>query len=157
MVVEIDRTDQKILEVIQHDGRITNQQLAQQINLSNAPCWRRLRKLEDSGVIDRYVAILNPDVVGLNAMAIIQFSLTDHSDDCISEVDQFIAESDEIVDCYTLTGATDYMIRVIGRDILSIEQFIMKKLLALGSIKSTNSSFILRQKKYTTALPVKHL
>lgn len=154
---KLDRIDKKILGCLQQNGRITNQQLAQEVNLSNAPCWRRLRKLEDSGVIDRYVAILNPDSVGLTAMAIIQFSLTDHSDECISEVDRFIEESDEIVDCYTLTGANDYMVRVIGRDILSIEQFIMKKLLTLKSVKSTNSSFVLRQKKYTTALPVEDL
>ncbi len=154
---KLDRIDKKILNSLQQNGRITNQQLAQEVNLSNAPCWRRLRKLEESGVIDRYVAILNPDAVGLTAMAIIQFSLTDHSDECISEVDQFIEQSDEIVDCYTLTGANDYMIRVIGRDILSIEQFIMKKLLTLKSVKSTNSSFVLRQKKYTTSLPVEDL
>ena len=154
---KFDKIDKKILDVLQKNGRITNQQLAEQVNLSNAPCWRRLRKLEQSGVIDRYVAILDAERVGLNAMALIQFSLTDHSDECINEVDQFMADTEEVVECYTVTGENDYMIRVIGKDIVSIEEFIMKKLLKLKSVKSTSSSFILRQKKYTTAMPVEQL
>ncbi|MDP6190190.1 MAG: Lrp/AsnC family transcriptional regulator [Gammaproteobacteria bacterium] len=150
----LDNFDRSILRVLQADGKIGNQDLAEKVNLSNSPCWRRVRKLEDSGVIDSYVAMLNPKSLGLTAMAYVHIALLDHRQKTIETLDNFVASKDQIIECSSITGSNDYLLKIIETDTESLEKFIMQSLLRLGIVRSSTTNLILRQQKYTTAVPL---
>nr|WP_067293086.1 Lrp/AsnC family transcriptional regulator [Marinobacterium profundum] len=152
--IKLDKTDRRLLRELQRNGRISNQELAERTSLSTAPCWRRLKKLEDSGVINRYVALLDSHKLGMQTMAFIHLSLLDHSDASIVAIDEFVEQSPEVMECYAITGSEDYLLRIVTEDMEALERFMMQKLLKLKGVKSTNSSLVLRQKKYTTELPI---
>lgn len=149
---KLDNFDRSILRVLQADGKIGNQDLAEKVNLSSSPCWRRVRKLEDSGVIDSYVAMLNPKSLGLTAMAYVHIALLDHRQKTIETLDNFVASKDQIIECSSITGSNDYLLKIIETDTESLEKFIMQSLLRLGIVRSSTTNLILRQQKYTTAL-----
>ena len=153
-MVEIDHHDRNILRVLQTDGKIGNQELAEKVNLSNSPCWRRVKKLEEAKVIDGYVAMLNPKRLDLTAMAYVHIALLDHTQQTIEMLDDFVALQEQIVECSSITGPNDYVLKIIEKDTESLEQFIMQKLLRLGIVRASTTNLILRQKKYTTALPL---
>lgn len=148
----LDKYDRILLQILQENGRISNQELADRASLSPAPCWRRLRKLEELGVIQQYTALLNAKKIGLNAVAYVHVSLLDHRSETLEEFDRFIAEAPEILECYSVSGNYDYLLRVVAADTAAFEEFLMKKLLQLRAVKATNTDFVLRQKKYTTIL-----
>lgn len=150
----LDKYDRLLLQALQENGRISNQELAEQANLSTAPCWRRLRKLEKEGIIHRYTALLNPAKIGLNATAYVHVSLVDHRSETLEEFDRFINTAYEVLECYSVSGNYDYLLRVVTADTAAFEEFLMKKLLQLRAVKSSNTDFVLRQKKYTTVLAV---
>ncbi|RZO19553.1 MAG: Lrp/AsnC family transcriptional regulator [SAR92 clade bacterium] len=151
---KLDNFDRSILRVLQADGKIGNQDLAEKVNLSSSPCWRRVRKLEDSGVIDSYVAMLNPKSLGLTAMAYVHIALLDHRQKTIETLDNFVASKDQIIECSSITGSNDYLLKIIETDTESLEKFIMQSLLRLGIVRSSTTNLILRQQKYTTAVPL---
>jgi DNA-binding Lrp family transcriptional regulator len=153
-MAKIDKFDKVILSVLQQQGRITNQNLAEQANLSTAPCWRRVDKLESQGVIKRYVALVNREKLGLSVMVYIHISLNDHHSDTLRVFDRFVEQSDSILECYSVSGEYDYLIRVVANDVKALEFFLMEKLLKLEAVRSANTSFVLKHKKYTTALPI---
>jgi Lrp/AsnC family transcriptional regulator, leucine-responsive regulatory protein len=153
-MAEIDRHDRNILRVLQTNGKIGNQELAEKVNLSNSPCWRRVKKLEDGGVINGYVAMLNPKILGLTAMAYVHIALLDHTQQTIEMLDDFVANQEQIIECSSITGPNDYVLKIIEKDTESLERFIMQKLLRLGIVRASTTNLILRQKKYTTALPI---
>ena len=148
----LDSYDKAILAILQKNARITNQDLADQVNLSTAPCWRRVKKLEEEGVIKQYVALLDPAKVALNTLAYIEVSLTDHTEVTMSEFDDFIESTPEVLECYSVSGQYDYLLRVLVKDNLTLESFLMKKLLRRNIVKASNTFFALNQKKYTTQL-----
>lgn len=152
--VFLDKYDRVLLRELQINGRISNLELAEKSNLSTAPCWRRVRKLEADGLIDRYAALLNPEKIGLNAMAYVQISLIDHRSETVETFSHFVNEAPEILECYAVSGNYDFLIRVVTEDTSAFEDFLMKKLLPTDVVQSTNTDFVLRQKKYTTALIV---
>ena len=151
---ELDRFDQKILALLQRQGRITNQRLADQVELSAAPCWRRVNRLEQDGVIARYVALLDRERLGLGVMVYVHVSLTDHHTATLEQFDTFVDGSDNILECYTVSGEYDYLIRVVAAGVKELEVFLMEQLLRIPAVRTANTSFVLKQKKYTTALPV---
>ena len=151
---KLDNFDRSILRVLQADGKIGNQDLAEKVNLSSSPCWRRVRKLEDSGVIDSYVAMFNPKSLGLTPMAYVHIALLDHRQKTIETLDNFVATQDQIIECSSITGSNDYLLKIIETDTESLEKFIMQSLLRLGIVRSSTTNLILRQQKYTTALPL---
>ena len=153
-MVEIDHHDRNILRVLQTDGKIGNQELAEKVNLSNSPCWRRVKKLEEAKVIDGYVAMLNPKRLDLTAMAYVHIALLDHTQQTIEMLDDFVALQEQIIECSSITGPNDYVLKIIEKDTESLERFIMQKLLRLGIVRASTTNLILRQKKYTTALPL---
>jgi len=153
-VKNIDNYDRSILRVLQVDGKIGNQELAEKVNLSNSPCWRRVKKLEDSGVINGYVAMLNPKILGLTAMAYVHIALLDHRQKTIETLDNFVEAQEQIIECSSITGSNDYLLKIVEVDTESLEKFIMQRLLRLGIVRSSATNLILRQKKYTTALPL---
>ncbi len=153
-MVDLDVFDRNLLTVLQKEGRISTQDLAKAVNLSTSPCWRRIKKLEAAGVIDRYVALLQPKQLGLGAMAYVHVSLMDHREQTIQTFDEFVAFEDQILECCSITGTNDYVLKVVAKDPEDLEFFIMKKMLGLGIVRASTTNFVLRQKKYSTALPL---
>jgi Lrp/AsnC family leucine-responsive transcriptional regulator len=150
----LDNFDRSILRVLQTDGKIGSADLAEKVSLSSSPCWRRVKKLEDSGVIERYVGMLNPKALGLTAMAYVHIALLDHRQETIETLDNFVATQNQIIECSSITGSNDYVLKIIEADNESLEKFIMQRLLRLGIVRSSTTNLILRQQKYTTAVPL---
>lgn len=133
---------------------MSNQEIAAQVNLSPAPCWRRIKRLEEEGVVRGYVGLVDPAAVGLNVVAYINISLTDHHAATVAEFDSFILAAPEVLECYSVSGEHDYLLQVIAPDIAAVEEFLMHRLLRQTAVDSANTTFVLRRKKSTTALPL---
>jgi DNA-binding Lrp family transcriptional regulator len=133
---------------------MTNQRLADQVSLSPAPCLRRVDKLESAGIIRQYVALADREKLGLSVLAYIHISLNNHLADTVTSFNRFVEQSESILECYSVSGEYDYLIRVVAGDVSALEAFIMEQLLQTNTVRSANTSFVLNEKKYTTALPL---
>ncbi len=151
---KLDHYDKSILSLLQQHGRMTNQNLAERVNLSPAPCLRRVDKLARAGIIKHYVAIADRYQLGLTVLAYIHISLNDHHADTVAAFNEFVENSASILECYSVSGEYDYLLRVVARDVSALESFIMEELLQTNTVRSANTSFVLNEKKYTTALPL---
>jgi Lrp/AsnC family transcriptional regulator, leucine-responsive regulatory protein len=153
----LDRTDRKILDLLQRDGRLTNVELAAKVALSPSPCLRRVRALEEGGVIREYVALVDPARVGLGLLAFVNVKLEKGGalpiDDFLSAVQGW----PEVVACYSMTGDTDYLLRVHVEDLERYSRFMMNRLLKQTGVIDVKSNFVLERIKDTTALPLAHL
>jgi DNA-binding Lrp family transcriptional regulator len=150
----LDRLDRRILEELQSDARISNQELAKRVGLSTAPCWRRLRRLEEEGFIASYATLLNGPAIGLPIVAFALVSLENHHPDTVKQFDQFVAERPEVLECYSMSGPNDYLLRIVASSIEAYEHFMSTQLSQVAAVRAVNTSFVLRTKKYTTKLPV---
>lgn len=150
----LDRIDRSIVDALQRDGRLANNELAAQVNLSPSPCLRRVRSLEEAGVIKRYVALVDPAKVGLTMLAYVSVKLEKKgqmpAEDFASAVDTW----SEVTECYSMTGDMDYLLRVQVEDLDHFSRFIMGKLLKQSGVADVKSSFALQRVKETTVLPV---
>ncbi|MSP35684.1 MAG: Lrp/AsnC family transcriptional regulator [Limnohabitans sp.] len=152
--MNIDSTDLRILTELQNDSSLTNIELARRVHLSPSPCLTRVKSLEAAGVITRYVALVNPKQLGLTLSVFISISLKEQSKSALAEFEQRIAEHDEVMECYLMTGDSDYLIRVAVTDISALEKFILDQLSPISGIEKIRSSFALKQVRYKTALPM---
>ena len=152
--MNIDSTDLRILTELQNDSSLTNIELARRVHLSPSPCLTRVKSLEAAGVITRYVALVNPKQLGLTLSVFISISLKEQSKSALAEFEQRIAEHDEVMECYLMTGDSDYLIRVAVTDISALEKFILDQLAPISGIEKIRSSFALKQVRYKTALPL---
>ena len=152
--MNIDSTDLRILTELQNDSSLTNIELARRVHLSPSPCLTRVKSLEAAGVITRYVALVNPKHLGLTLSVFISISLKEQSKSALAEFEQRIAEHDEVMECYLMTGDSDYLIRVAVTDISALEKFILDQLSPISGIEKIRSSFALKQVRYKTALPM---
>ena len=150
----MDKTDFRILHELQRDGRISSQTLAERVGLSSSPCWRRVRKLEQDGVITAHVALLDPVKVGLHVIAIAFVSLEDHHPDSVAEFDRVVRDCPEILECYATSGQYDYLLKVICASIIAYDRLLSEQLLRCKAVHTINTSFVLRSTKGTTALPL---
>ena len=150
----LDGIDLKILDELQRDGSLSNVQLAQRVHLSPSPCLARVKALEASGVIARYVALANPAKLGIGLSVFINISLKEQSKAALADFEQRIAEHDEVMECYLMTGDSDYLIRVAIADLPALEKFILEQLTPIPGIEKIRSSFALKQVRYKTALPL---
>lgn len=150
----LDAIDRKIIDHLQGDGRITNHQLAQLVGLSPSPCLRRVRQLEDAGVISGYVALISPDAVGLPVTAFVRVRLSGQGDRHLHEFEQVVATFPEVMECYLMTGDSDYQLRVIVGSLAEFEEFLRQKLTKIAAVSLVTSSFALRPIVYRTALPI---
>jgi DNA-binding Lrp family transcriptional regulator len=146
----------RILTELQQDSALTNIELARRVHLSPSPCLTRVKALEANGVIGRYVALVNPKQLGLNLSVFISISLKEQSKTALAEFEARIAEHDEVMECYLMTGDSDYLIRVAVADITALEKFILEQLTPIPGIEKIRSSFALKQVRYKTALPLPH-
>lgn len=149
-----DKTDRKILDALQDNARITNIELAQKVGLSPSPCLQRVRRLQESGLISRYVTLLNPLALGLTVSVFIQVSLEKQVERALEMFEKAIRSRPEVMECYLMTGDADYLLRVVVADVQSLERFIVNYLSKIPGIASIKSSFALKQVKYKTALPL---
>ena len=150
----LDAIDWSILERLQRDARISNVRLAESVNLSTSPCLARVRELEASGCIDRYVTLLNPLKVGLTVSVFIQVTLEKQVEKQLGSFEAAIQKRPEVMECYLMTGDADYLLRVVVPDIQALERFIVDHLTKIAGIANIRSSFALKQVKYQTALPL---
>jgi Lrp/AsnC family leucine-responsive transcriptional regulator len=168
--LELDKTDRKILAILQQDGRLHNQDVAERVNLSPSPCLRRIRHLEESGVIRQYVALLDPEKIGLGLLAYVNVRLEKHSDTADvpnvragkggatlsprADFSASVAHWPEVVACYAMTGEMDFLLRVHVEDMAHFSRFMMETLLRHPAVLDVKSSFALQRIKDTTALPL---
>ncbi len=150
----LDSVDLRILRELQQNGALSNADLARRVHLTPSPCLARVRALEAKGVIDRYVALANPAALGLGLNVFISISLRAQTKEALALFEQRIAEHDEVMECYLMTGESDYLIRVAVTDISALEKFILDQLTPIPGIEKIRSSFALKQVRYKTALPL---
>jgi Lrp/AsnC family transcriptional regulator, leucine-responsive regulatory protein len=153
--MQLDTIDLKILRELQADGSISNVELARRVHLSPSPCLARVKALEQTGVITRYVALADAQKLGLGLNVFINISLKTQSKQALSEFEARIAEHDEVMECYLMTGDSDYLIRVAVPDLQALERFILDQLTPIAGIEKIRSSFALKQVRYKTALPLR--
>lgn len=152
--VEFDAFDLRLLHALQDNSRLTSLELAERVRLSPSQCQRRMKKLEDTGVIERYTAVLNRARTGFGVMAIITVRLEKHGRFPSQEFKEAIDHYPQILECWATTGDCDYILKVVARDLNAFTVFLMDELLGLPIVASVKSSILLRQLKATTALPL---
>ncbi|MCV6603857.1 MAG: Lrp/AsnC family transcriptional regulator [Porticoccaceae bacterium] len=152
----MDKYDAQILHELQVDGRLSNRDLAERIALSPAPCWRRVKRLQDEGFIESYSARINHKKVGLQVIAFAEIVLEDHHPQTIERFLQRVGESRDILECHSVTGQCDYLLKIVARDMETYEHFLSSQLLAEPGIRSVNTLISMRQNKLTSELPVEY-
>jgi Lrp/AsnC family leucine-responsive transcriptional regulator len=153
-ISKLDALDRKILETLQADGRVSVADLAVKVGLSPSPCLRRVRLLEEAGVISRYVAVLDQRAVGLPVSVFVSIKLEKQKQESLDRFEKAIQRWPEILECYLMTGSRDYWLRVVVPDLDAYERFVKQKLTRIEGIASIESSFALQQVKYTNVLPL---
>lgn len=153
MPMKLDDIDYRIIAEIQVDGRITNHDLAERVGLSPSPCLRRVRMLEEGGVIKGYVGLVEPDALGLPVTAFVRIRLASQGDHHLAVFEEQISGFDEVMECYLMTGESDYQLRVVVPSLAGFEDFLRQKLTTIPGVSQVTSSFALRPVVYRTALP----
>ncbi|WP_431858585.1 Lrp/AsnC family transcriptional regulator [Azospirillum sp.] len=154
---KLDRVDRRILALLQQDSRQPNNELAERVGLSPSPCLRRVKALEDAGVITGYVALVDPASVDLPVNVFISVSLERQVEERIDAFENAVMNRPEVLECYLMTGDADYLLRVVVPDLASYERFLKEHLTRIPGVASIRSSFALKQVRYRTALPLGHL
>lgn len=149
-----DPIDLRILERLQRDARISNVELAQAVHLSPSPCLARVRRLEAEGTIARYVTLLDPLKLGLTVSVFVQVRLERQIESALERFEQAMRDRPEVMECYLMTGDSDYLIRIVVPDVQALERFIVDFLSRVPGVGNIKSSFALKQVKYQTALPL---
>ncbi len=153
--MKFDRIDRRILQELQANARISNLELADRVGLSPTPCSRRVKQLEDSGLIDGHVTLLNPNKLGLKLTAIIGISMDRHTPERFENFEREVAAFPEVVECNVVTGqAADYLLKVMVPDMAYYEEFLLGRLTRIEGVSGVHSSFVLRSVLRKTELPV---
>ena len=156
--MKLDRTDRRILEHMQRDGRITNIELADAVGLSPTPCSRRVKRLEESGIIARHVTLLDQSRLGLKLTAFITIAMDRHTPDRFENFEKQVADFQEVIECSVVTGqSADYLVKAVVPDMEYYEAFLLGKLTRIDGVSGVQSSFVLRPVIRKTALPLEHM
>ncbi|MDA5193140.1 Lrp/AsnC family transcriptional regulator [Govanella unica] len=153
-MIALDAMDVRILTEIQANARISNHELAERVGLSPSPCWRRMRRLEDEGVIASYAALLNPEAIGLHITAYAHVMLENHHAETVALFDGLIADQPAVLECCSTSGEYDYLLKVVAPSMSAYEAFLSGSLMQNPAVRSVSTSFVLKQKKTTTMLPL---
>jgi Lrp/AsnC family transcriptional regulator len=146
-------TDQKLLEALQRDVSLSQIELAERSGMSRTSVWRRVRELEDGGVIEGRVALLNPKILGLKIHVLLSVSMVEHSDSVRKAFETHVEGLAEVMECFSVSGDRDYVLQIVSQDMDAYNEFLNNMILHHSSVQSASSSFALRRVKYTTALP----
>ena len=155
MQADLDRGDARILDLIQEHGDLSAAEIAERLGMTASTCWRRVSRLEELGVIRKRVAVLDREKVGLNVLVFSHVKLSGHGRDALLKFEQAVRQHPEILECYTLMGETDFLLRIVCRDIKAYEAFFLDHLSRFPGVQSVHSSIALSVIKETTALPIK--
>ena len=149
----MDSIDRKILAILQEDASISVADIAKQVNLSQTPCWRRIQKLQESGVITRRVALVDPDALGLGLTVFVEIETGDHSKDWLDGFALAVTKMPEVMEIYRMAGDVDYMLRITVPNMAAVDAFY-QRLITMVPLKNVTSRFAMERVKYTTAYPV---
>jgi len=156
--MKLDRTDRRILQAMQKNATISNLELAELVGLSPTPCSRRVKRLEESGIISAHVSLLKQSMLGLKLTAFIGISMDRHTPDRFEAFEQSVCDFPEVMECSVVTGQTaDYLLKVVVPDMEYYERFLLGKLTRIAGVTGVHSSFELRRVVYRTALPLEHI
>ena len=156
--MNLDKIDKKILDNLQRNGSITNLDLADKIGLSPSPCARRVKQLEEAGIIDRQVILLNASALSLKLTALIQISMDRHTPDRFELFERTVMSHPEVVECMLITGqSADYQLKVMVTDMERYQEFLLNKITRIDGVTDVHSSFVLREVKNSTQLPLNHI
>ena len=154
MPFDLTATDIKILALLQQDASLTAAEIAERVNLSASPCWRRIKRLEKEGVIEKKVALLNAEKLGLGMVIFSRISLSINDELSLQSFEDQVRNFPEIVECHTVTGSADYFLKIITRDIEHYDVFLRRHLLQLPFVRDVNSNVAVTRIKHTTSLPL---
>ncbi|MBW7900582.1 MAG: Lrp/AsnC family transcriptional regulator [Rhodocyclaceae bacterium] len=153
--MELDRLDRRILAELQRDGRISNQELAERIGLSPSPCLRRVRALEEAGLIAGYRAVVDARALGLSLMALIHISMDQHTPERFAAFEAAVSAIPEVMECLLITGqSADYQLKVVVRDMDAYQELLLNRITRIQGVTGVHSSFVLRRVVDRDALPV---
>jgi len=153
-MIELDAVDRRILHELQGNALVTNAELAERVASSAASCWRRVRALDAAGVLGPAVRLLNPAALDRNVNVLCNVRVRSHTRDARAAFEDFVRQRPEIMECYSMSGEWDYLLRIVISDVADYERFLMRTLLDHPSVGAASSHFALSQTKYTTALPL---
>jgi len=153
-LIDLDVVDVKILSLLQRDATIPTAEIAQRVGLSQSPCWRRIKRFRDEGLICKEVCLLDPKEAGLGVTVFATVTLVQHSEEHVRQFEDIVERRPEIMECYTITGDRDYLLRIVAKDIEAYDHMLTEQFLHLPIINSVNSRFALRSVKYSTELPI---
>ena len=155
--ITVDQHDLALLAALQHDGRATNSALGELIHLSTSQVSRRVQRLLDAGIIDHFAAVLDPAVIGLGVMAFTYVVLNRHGDAYAEKFERAVIDLPQVLECFSVTGESDYILRIVTHDLAELSDFMMKHLLRLPGVANVKSSIALHQIKRTAVLPLDHI
>ncbi len=150
----VDRIDTEILTCLQSDGRLSNARLAEKVGLSETPCWRRLKRLEETGIIEGYQAVINRRALGLGVMAFVQLTCSEHDEETTAAFQKAIEKSPNVLSCHNTTGDADFLLQVVARDLDDYSRFVEKVIRRLPGVTGIKSSLSLRELKSSNRLPI---
>lgn len=154
MTQEVDGVDARILDIIQHDASLSVADIAERVGLSSSPCWRRIKRMEEAGLITGRVTLLNNEALGLDFEVMASVKLALPSRDNLETFEKMVQDMPEVVECMTVTGAVDYMVHIVTTDMHAYDNFLRDKLLASALVSDVQSRIVVRVSKRTTALPL---
>lgn len=155
--MDFDRTDARLLDQLSEDGRRSVVELADKVGLTETPCARRIRLLEQSGAIRGYAAVLDPARLGLNVRAFVQVKLERHTDENIDQFRRELADIEEVISCHATTGSYDFLLQVVAADLEAFSRVVLKRLMKIFYVRDVHSSIVLESLKETTRLPLAQL
>ena len=151
---ELSRTDIQILDALQQDAGLTTQEIADKINMSQSPCWRRINRLEEQGFIEHKVALLNREKLGMDVVVFATINLTTQGRNNLEDFEREVEILQEVMECYTMAGTWDYMLKIVVKDIRHYELFVREKLTKLANIGEVHSHIAVTEIKNSTVLPI---
>ncbi len=155
--MSLDRYDAAILDQLQKDGRLPIVELAEQVGLSSTPCARRVKQMEQAGIIQGYTAVIDPGQLGLKVQAFVQVRLSRHTDENIEQFRRAVDNMEEVVSCHAMTGAYDLLLQVVVPDLEQLSNVVLKKLMNIRAVRDVHSSIVLNTIKRSSRVPVRHL
>ena len=152
MPIKLSPIDRKILRLLQHDADLSAAEVAERVELSQSPCWRRIHRLQEEGLIERKVALLSPKKLGLNVVVFVNVRLSGHGRRHLTEFEEAITHYPEVIECYTMAGDMDYLLKVVTHDIDSYERFLRDHLLQKPHVQEAHSNIAMSEVKRTSEL-----
>ena len=154
MQMPLSPIDRKILRLLQHNADLSAAEIAEKVELSQSPCWRRIHRMQEEGLIERKVALLNPALLGFSITVFVNIKLSAHGRNNLTEFEEAIVGYPQVLECFTMAGGSDYLLKVVAKDIASYERFLRDQLLQRPHVLEAHSNIAMSEVKRTTELPL---